>query len=63
MGETYSWASPEVVSRMTVPQLMLYLKSDEKRALGARPRPANAFASKADREAYIATIRAEKGLD
>ena len=62
MGEAYHWASPDVVSRLTMPQLMIYLKSD-KRASGARPRPATAFASKAERSAYIDKVRKEKGLD
>ena len=62
MGEAYHWASPDVVSRLTMPQLMIYLKSDN-RAPGARPRPANAFGSKAERSAYIDKVRKEKGLD
>jgi len=63
MGEAYHWASPDVVSRLTMPQLMIYLKSDRESAPGARPRPATAFESKAEREAYIARVRKEKGLD
>ena len=58
MGELYAWASPEAVGRLTIPQLMLYLKRDSR---GGAPK--NAFRSKAERDAYVARIRKEKGLD
>ena len=58
MGETYSWASPEIVRRLTLPQLMMYLQRDARG--GAPP---DAFRSKAERDAYVAKIRTEKGLD
>ena len=57
MGDMYAWASPDVVSRMTIPQLMLYLKRDKGECA-----PSNAFKNRAELEAYCTKVQAEKGL-
>ena len=58
MGELYAWASPEAMGRLTLRQLMMYLKSDKR---GDAPK--NAFRSRAERDAYVAEIRKRRGLD
>jgi len=56
MGSLYAWASPTAISRFTLPQLLMYLKTED----GA---PANAFRSPAEAQAYADALRKQKGLD
>jgi len=56
MGEMYQWASPDAVGHLTLPQLKMYLRGDTKQQQGAT-RPANAFKSKAERDAYVEAVR------
>lgn len=55
MAELYSWASPEVVGRMTLPQVDMYLgetKQEQRRIM-----------SKAEIDKFVAEVRKRKGLD
>jgi len=56
MAEMYQWASPDVVGHLTLPQLKMYLRGDTKQQPGST-RPANAFKSKAERDAYVEKVR------
>jgi len=56
MGTLYSWASPDVVSHMTLPQLMMYLSESS----GSEARPKNAFKNRAEMLAYIEKYNADK---
>ena len=58
MSMVYPWASPQVVSAMTLPQLWIYLSKHDGSAV-----PSNAFGSTAERQAYADAVRARKGLD
>ena len=57
MGTLYPWASPDVISHMTLPQLMMYL-SESGGSGDARPK--NAFKNRAEMLAYIEKYNAEK---
>jgi len=54
LGTLYAWASPEVVSRMTMAQALLYLDSGEKKK--------GRTMSRAEIEAYCIKTQKEKGL-
>jgi hypothetical protein len=57
MGSLYAWASPETISHLTMPQLLIYLNAES-----AGGPPANAFRNQAELQAYVDEQRRQKGL-
>jgi len=55
MGTLYSWASPDVVSHMTLPQLMMYLSESS----GGEAKPKGAFKNRKEMLEYIKKYNAE----
>ena len=54
MGETYSWASPEVVGRMTMAQVNMYMAGDKKQGRRMSKKQIDEFADK---------VRKKHGVD
>ena len=56
MGTVYHWASPDVVGRMTLVQLMMYMSDAD----GSEQRPKGAFKNRKEMLAYIEKMNADK---
>lgn len=58
MSMAYPWASPDVISGMSLSQLLMYLGKAKGDGV-----PSMAFRSRAERQAYADKVRARKGRD